>query len=296
MLNSYLKFWFGRDARINLRSLQVLWACLVLVDIHESWLPAFDFLFQAPGVFRLATDPTYLRWWNFFAYWDNDKVLHIALCLLVASLFCLIIGFRRGRAGAMAVYLLACFHHISPLIWVPYYDLLRFSGLLLVLADLKTEWGNQWVLRLIQIQFSIVYLVAALAKLQSLKWLTGEASLFVLQSASVADWVQTIVNVWTPWPFMFRFMSWSVIGIESFIAVGLWIPRTRRWAMLVAFGYHMLLMTVFVSGSFQLIMLFGVATFVDWKAVLLTSRKFAKYFSDRRPRPLRTSKSRSVAA
>jgi hypothetical protein len=290
MLNSYVQFWFGRDARINLRSLQILWAFLVLFDIHESWLPAFDFLFQAPGVFRQATDTTYLRWWNIFAYADSDKFLNIALCLLVASLFCLIVGFRRGRAGAMAVYLLACFHHISPMIWVPYYDLLRFSGLLLILVDLKTEWPNLWILRLIQIQFSIVYLVAALAQVQSLSWLTGEASLFVLQSASIAEWVQTIVNVWMPWPFMFRLMSWCVIGIEAFVAVGLWIPRTRRFAILTALMYNVLLMMIFVSSSFQWIMIFGLATFVDWKAVVERVRKFAKFFADRRPTRLATAR------
>jgi hypothetical protein len=274
LMNKVDEFWFARDVRLNLRVLQDLWAALVLLDIFSLWLPAFEFLFRKPGIFREATDPQFLHWWNLFAYFDNDFIIETSLVVLIASLALLILGVRRKRSALLSLYLLICFHHISPHILIPYYDLMRFTGFCLIFVNFNLPFSNLWILRLIQLQFSVVYIASALYKILSWSWLSGEASLLILQiDDSTGTLVKSFMASHQLWPIAFRAVSWLILATESFIGIGIWIPRTRRMALLTAVIYHFILMMLFTTNSFQWIMLFGLAAFVNWSAIELMIRK-----------------------
>src|SRR5689334_3340229 len=118
MLTAFHRFWFGRDPRLTLRLLQIFWAALIFADILSVWHPQFDFLFSSDASFWPLSESSNLRWWNVFAYFDSNESLRNGLSLLFAALGLLAIGVRRARAAALALYLVACFHHVSPLIWV----------------------------------------------------------------------------------------------------------------------------------------------------------------------------------
>jgi Vitamin K-dependent gamma-carboxylase len=104
--------------------------------------------------------------------------------------------------------------------------MLSFTG---CAAREETVWGPP--VYLIRAQISIVYLFAALAKI-NLDFLTGnELASLGFHSMLAPRWVMAT-------PFLPAMAAATVVG-ELLVAIGLWIPRLRRYAIAVGVLLHL---------------------------------------------------------
>ena len=62
-------------------------------------------------------------------------------------------------------------------------------------------------------------------------------------------------------------MGIECVGDLSEVAFGVWMPRLRPFALMVAVAYQILLINIFGMGSLLWVMIFGLTAFIDWQAI-----------------------------
>ena len=126
----------------------------------------------------------------------------------------------------------------------------------------RTGEAPRWGTRLLMLQFSAMYWFAAVGKLLTPGWRTGEAVVATLHAPRYGDyllssWLALDAGMW-PWV-----IAWGTIAGELFIAVGLWWSRTRSAAIVTLVGLHLgIALTLRVSWLFHALMLVHVVLFV----------------------------------
>lgn len=115
------------------------------------------------------------------------------------------------------------------------------------------------VVRLVQIQVVVMYLTAALWKIQSARWRGGDAVYMVLTNNSVAQlpWPSFVSNTWAA----VALLSWCTIALELSLAVGLTVKRTRRYAIYAAAIMHLVFAYSLSIGIFTPVALVALSAF-----------------------------------
>ena len=122
--------------------------------------------------------------------------------------------------------------------------------------SLRAPWG----LRLLQLQVSCLYLFSVVAKLGGASWQNGTAvgkalQLEDLQRLVVPSSVATSVTV-------SALLTYGTLVVEAFLVVGLWLPRTRWWAMAAGVAIHLGIEATLLIGWFSLTVISCYLAFV----------------------------------
>ena len=123
-------------------------------------------------------------------------------------------------------------------------------------SELRSPWG----LRLLQLQVSCIYLFSVVAKLHGSTWQSGTAvgravQLEDLQRLVVPQWAATSVIV-------SAVLTYGTLLVEAFLVFGLWLPRTRWWAMAAGAAIHLGIEATLLIGWFSLTILSCYLAFV----------------------------------
>ncbi len=180
----------------------------------------------------------------------------------------LMVGFRARIAattvGALTMFLIEFSNSYS--------NHLYLIGTLSVLLALGRSGGSfsldsrrrgplseipQWPVRLIQLQISVVYLYSAIGKV-NMDFLSGNVLFNAANDSMFVPDLDLLSNV----PLLVV-VSLGAVGAELFLAIGLWIPRTRRPCFGLGLGLHLAMIvlisrgpqTVFRLGVFAMLML-----------------------------------------
>ena len=120
-----------------------------------------------------------------------------------------------------------------------------------------------WGTRLLQMQFSAVYLFTVLAKtLDGAGWFDGWTLYWCLHNPLwVRDWVALL-----PTPRAFTLvLGWGVMATELFIAFGLYFERTRRLAIVACLLFHAGIQAMMrIPVLFPTVMWIHLVLFVKW--------------------------------
>jgi hypothetical protein len=151
--------------------------------------------------------------------------------------------------------------------------LLRLVLFFLIFLPLGARWallpdpgprtGPSWPLRFIQIEVTLVLLVAGLEKLPGNTWWDGSAMHYVFHLDDFSG------NLWVPEWFrgsllVSQLMSWSALLMEHVVPVTLWFERTRRLSLALVVGFHVVLLWTMNLYVFEWVMLAGWLAFVRW--------------------------------
>jgi hypothetical protein len=117
-----------------------------------------------------------------------------------------------------------------------------------------------WGLRLLQLQLSAVYLFSVLAKLHGTSWQSGTAvgkavQLEDLQRLVVPQWAATSVTV-------SALLTYGTLVAETFLVFGMWLPRTRWYAMAAGVAIHLGIEATLLIGWFSLTIISCYLAFV----------------------------------
>jgi hypothetical protein len=95
------------------------------------------------------------------------------------------------------------------------------------------ERGPLWATRLIALQLCMLYVFAVADKLTP-GFLSGQRLEMIF-----AEKITGSVPVALPgWPLLLLAASWGTVAIEAFLAVGMWVPRIRPRALVLAMLVH----------------------------------------------------------
>ena len=270
-------FWF-RDTdddpfvllRTALGLVVLLWALTLLPDLHD---------FQ--GADGLVPERRIRDWqFTFFRWWDGQGP---ALTLVWAGLVLGGLGMAAGRlvrvATPLAALCLMSLQQDNPVISNAGDDLLRITVVYATVVTLfcradgvrRPLLGPRvprlrsampiWGLRFFQFQLTAIYVATVLKKWPGDTWQEGEAALWALQLVRLERF--PVPDLIASSATMGKAMTWGALGLEILLPVLLWVPRTRRWGVLLGVGMHWSFAYAMRLGVFTTIMTVNYISFLD---------------------------------
>ncbi len=119
---------------------------------------------------------------------------------------------------------------------------------------------SPWALRMLQVQLSVLYLFSVVAKLGGESWQNGTAvgkavQLEDLQRFVIPESLAVSVTV-------AALLTYGTLVAEAFLVFGLWLPRTRWWAMATGVAIHLGIEATLLIGWFSLTIICCYLAFV----------------------------------
>lgn len=119
---------------------------------------------------------------------------------------------------------------------------------------------SSWALRLMQIQLTIIYFKSFYWKMQGSSYRDGTALYYVLQNRTYSRLKVPKIILQKP---IIQYMTWSVLIIQSFIVVGLWVTELRYLAIISGIIFHLSLELTMNVHLFGWYMMTSFLLFVD---------------------------------
>jgi hypothetical protein len=285
----------GGDPRL-VAIFRIGYGILLLINV-SIWLADSSRWFSDDGMLTAATAAhLYPRQYLslFFVIPSTDWLVHGCLLLLGMQAILLLLGCWSRFQAACIFFWLVSFQHRNPLIcdgedtvfrlfaffmiWMPLDDFLSLrrswlrrnrppallspqSALVSPPSPTVSDPSRAWALRLVQVEMTLIYLSAALAKLGGESWQNGTALYYVAQMDDhfgrifIPEFLFT--NLWCV-----RMFTWASLGIECWLPFGLWFPKTRRLSVMLGLLLHLSIELTMHLFLFEWIMMLGLITFL----------------------------------
>lgn len=117
-------------------------------------------------------------------------------------------------------------------------------------------------LNLVRIQMTLIYLSAAFSKSVGKSWQDGSAMYYVARMEDYG-WRSPIPVEWFDSMFVARLFTWSSLAVEFLLPIFLWVPRTRRLAVVVGILFHLGIEVTLNLFLFQWLMMLGLIAFLE---------------------------------
>jgi hypothetical protein len=200
--------------------------------------------------------------------------------LLLVQTVALLVGFlARFQAACVFVWLVS-FYHRNQLIFDgedTVFRLFCFYLILLPIGDhyaVDSWWKRRrsgsseqppvhpiWPLRLVQIQWTLIYLSSAMEKFNGPEWLDGTALYYVSRLDDMFGKFPVPAVLFDSM-IAIKLMTWSVLTLETLVPIGLWIKPTRTAAVMLAAAFHLATDYTMNLFLFHWIMLVGLLSFI----------------------------------
>ena len=292
--------------------IRIGYASLVLINL-VAWFPYLEMWFGETGV--LPSDVQYLRgyqWTLLAAVPRNHAALQVCYWLFTLQALCLLVGFASRFSAASVFVWLVSFQNRNQMILDGEDDVLRLISFFLIFMPLAEVWsvdarlrrrnGNlehpyrstssPWALRMLQYVMVMVMFATGLWKVAGEPWRDGTALYYVARIDDLFGRFPVPHYLFdTPWTV--RAMTWSVLYVELAIPFLIWIPKARRFSLLVLLAFHLSNEWAMHLFLFHWIMLCGWMSFLkreDLDAVTKGWRRFTVSRSADVPRALPAAK------
>ncbi len=281
------QFFYNNDKLFLCDSLRIGFAFLLLVNLSVLF-PNVELWFSEKGVLSyessllildkgmltilgLFPESTMFIWVCFLLFFIQTILLMFGFYSRVQAVcvFIWIVSFQNRNMfvfdGEDVVFRLFAFF----LIFIPLGYGFSLDGLSRKRSKTSFTQSNAWAVRFFQVQISVIYLSTALLKLKGHDWVSGHAMYYISYLDDLFGKFP-IPGKWLDSLFVTQSLSWFIVLFELLIPFALWLRPTRRWAIIVAIGFHLCsdyMMNLFL---FHWIMLLGLMTFTtveDWTAV-----------------------------
>lgn len=280
IINSLNKFFFKPQPVYSVALLRISFGILILLGWFGFW-NNLEVLWGKEGILSLATslkvvDPLRL---NLFALLPEASWVPFILCiLLLLGALGMTIGFFTRTSIAITFLVLLSFHNRNPyvlnsadIVIRNFLFLLFFSpcGEALSLdAWLKRGRGNTgletlerspWALRLMQIQFSVIYVSTVLFKMKGQAWADGTAVYFATRLDEFVRVPLVLLNN----ILIIKFLTWSTLVVEFFLGTLVWVREFRYWVLLAGVLLHLGIELTMSIPLFEWVMICSMVCMVD---------------------------------
>ena len=277
------RFWFTPEPTSTLALIRIIFGLLVF-----AWtlslagdLAAF---FGKSGV--LAKQPGGGGVWGVLGVFSGDFAVQLLFALLLLSSLALALGYHTRLAAVLVFIGVMSFERRNPYVFntgdwllrvMAFYLMLAPSGAALSLdrwrANRSRFWEfpvrAPWVIRLMQIQLSIIYFAALWDKLQGTTWNNGTAVSYAMRISDVHRFPDVGFLIHSA--FLSNVMTFGTLAVELSVAVFVWNRRLRPWVLLAGALLHLGIEYSVRVGFFSLAMLTLYLAFLnpEWARVHL---------------------------
>lgn len=131
------------------------------------------------------------------------------------------------------------------------------------------------MIRLMQLQFSLVYLATTLFKLKGYDWVDGTA---VYYTSRLVNFQRFVLPIVFDYPSFVKFATWSALFIEFAMGTLVWVKELRVWVLLAGLFLHLSIEVSMSIGFFEWVMIAGYILFLepkelDWLKLKLVFKK-----------------------
>lgn len=215
---------------------------VALIITLLSWLQSFRWFFAPDGYVPLSLagslgkyTASYLHLFNYEAL-SGLPFLYAGYILLFAAAICLVVGKYEKVAAPVAYVLFLSFMGRNPALSYGGTDVLQFLLLGVVLLSLPgKKQVEKWPIVLIQFQFAVLYLSAAISKMQVPEWFNGTKMFFGMSDPTFSYINPTfLLSV----PALLAFITWYGFMSEIGFTFLIWSKGTRRFALAMVVLLH----------------------------------------------------------
>jgi hypothetical protein len=200
---------------------------------------------------------------------------HGVLAVHVLAAMCLTLGLATRWSAVVVFLTLVSVQQRNPLVLYGADDVMRIMSFLLIFSRAgealsMDQWlagragdtleGSAWCTRLMQLQVSIVYLRAFLAKFSGTTWLAGTAAYYAVE---VADFRRRRLPAFARTLFWSRLATWTTIGIEFGLGPLVWVEELRYPMLLAGVALHLTMEWFMNLQLFGATMIVCLVLFVD---------------------------------
>jgi uncharacterized membrane protein YphA (DoxX/SURF4 family) len=154
---------------------------------------------------------------------------------------------------------------LFPMIFAPAHVLYSVDSLLKTRTRPYSREVFLVTIRLLQLQFSIVYLATTLFKLKGYDWVDGTA---VYYTSRLENFQRIVLPVVFDYPLLVKSATWFALFVEFAMGTLVWVKELRPWVLLSGLLLHLGIELTMSIGFFEWIM---VGTYL----LFLTPREFS---------------------
>jgi Vitamin K-dependent gamma-carboxylase len=286
------QFFFVEQSPLPIALFRIFFGVMVmatLVQLRPDWLNWYGVHSWVTNSTARALEPGVRL--NLFAILpQDDRWINASFWVAIGSAFLLTVGLFSRFNSVLVFVCLASIQQRNLYITHGGDTFLRLAGFFLMfspagaalsLDHLIRRWRGKessdirprspWAQRMIQIQFTLVYLVTFLVKIKGEPWLHGTALFYIYHLDELRRFP---VPNWLLWPAVLRFETWLALGLEFCLGVLIWVRRLRYPILGLGVGMHLWLDYSLNIPLFQWDILSAYVLFVDpddilrvWKRV-----------------------------
>lgn len=258
--------------------MRIVYGTLLLVFV-AVWILDASRWFTDQGILRSQTAQEITRgqhWSLLFWLPSTPGVVYTCLGILWLQSLLLMLGCASRVQAACIFVWLTSFQHRNPLITDGEDTVFRLLIFFMMFMPLDHAWSlgrwlrglpsaagrpSAWALRLVQLEMTAVYASTAWSKWQGATWRDGTALYYVSRMEDVFGRLAVPDGLFeTEW--MLKSATWGVLAVETLLPVLLWIPRTRRLAIVLGIGLHLSIEVAMHLFLFEWIMIVGLLSFL----------------------------------
>ncbi|MCM2350802.1 MAG: HTTM domain-containing protein [Bacteriovoracaceae bacterium] len=126
-------------------------------------------------------------------------------------------------------------------------------------------------IRLLQLQFSLVYLATTLFKLKGYDWVDGSA---VYYTSRLVNFQRIVLPIVFDYPFLVKFATWSALFIEFAMGSLVWVKELRLPVLISGLLLHLLIEISMSIGFFEWVMISSYILFLAPKEIFWLKARF----------------------
>lgn len=149
----------------------------------------------------------------------------------------------------------------------------------------KTEISMVTV-RMLQIQFSIIYLATTLFKLKGIDWVDGTA---IYYTSRLESFQRVVLPVVFDYSFLIKFSTWAALFIEFAMGTFIWVKELRLWVLAFGIVLHLMIEVTMSIGFFEWVMIAGYLVYLkprDLRFAVVYWEKLKSNFQFKKPQTL----------
>lgn len=280
IIKSVHDFFFQPQPVHSVVLLRIAFGVIILIQWFSMW-ESLDLFWGPHGLVSLDTAVKYNNVWRFnlFEFLPNDPKVPVLLgMLLFIGAVGMIMGFFTKSSILLTFFTLISFHNrnifilnsgdmvlrnlLFLLLFTPCADMLSVDRWICRRRGLvgpEPEEKSPWALRLIQVQFCIIYVATVMFKMKGTMWADGTA---VYTATRLDEFVRMPFGILNNLAVI-KFLTWSTLIIELALGTLVWIKDLRYWVLLAGVALHLGIEMTMVIPLFEWIMIASMFCMVD---------------------------------
>lgn len=124
-------------------------------------------------------------------------------------------------------------------------------------------------IRLLQLQFTLVYLATTLFKFKGLDWVDGTA---IYYTARLENFQRIPLPILFDYAILVKTLTWGTLFIEFAMGTLIWVKELRKWVLLLGITLHIGIEVTMSIGIFEWVMMCSYLLFLEKEEISYLKR------------------------